>query len=84
MKKFFTFFLLFCLLLTIKNTAISQEIAENKKILKIGVLLPLSGEYENLGNSFLKSIQLALYDVSDNKIKIYPIIYLRKKKLEKK
>ena len=28
--------------------------------------------YENLGQSFLKAIQLALYDISDKKIKIYP------------
>ena len=52
MKKFFTILLLFCLLFTINNSAISQEADKNKKLLKIGVLLPLSGEYEILGNSF--------------------------------
>ena len=72
MKKFFTILLLFCLLLTINTRTISQEVDENKKLLKIGVLLPLSGEYEILGNSFLKAIQLALYDISNNKVIIYP------------
>ena len=72
MKKFFKILLLFCLFFTINNSAISQEIDENKKLLKIGVLLPLSGEYEVLGNSFLKAIQLALYDISNDKVIIYP------------
>ena len=36
------------------------------------MLLPLSGEYQTLGESFLKSIQLALYDISNENIKIYP------------
>ena len=72
MKKFFTILLLFCLLLIISTRTISQEVDENKKLLKIGVLLPLSGEYEILGNSFLKAIQLALYDISNNKVIIYP------------
>ena len=72
MKKFFTILLPICLLFAINNSAISQEVDENKKILKIGVLLPLSGEYEILGKSFLKAIQLALYDISNDKVIIYP------------
>ena len=72
MKKFFTILLPICLFFTINSSAISQEVEENKKILKIGVLLPLSGEYEILGNSFLKAIQLALYDISNDKVIIYP------------
>ena len=71
MKKFFSI-LLFCILFIINSSVISQSSEESKKLLKIGVLLPLSGEYENLGNSFLKAIQLALYDISDNEVIIYP------------
>ena len=71
MKKFFSI-LLFCILFIINSSVISQGSEESKKLLKIGVLLPLSGEYENLGNSFLKAIQLALYDISDNEVIIYP------------
>ena len=71
MKKFFSI-LLFCILFIINSSVISQGSEESKKLLKIGVLLPLSGEYEILGNSFLKAIQLALYDISDNEVIIYP------------
>ena len=35
------------------------------KILKIGLLAPLSGEYKELGNSFLYSLQLALEELND-------------------
>ena len=47
--------------------------AENKKDeLKIGLLAPFSGEYKSLGNSLLLSIQLALGEIGDEKIKIIP------------
>ena len=46
---------------------------ENKKDeLKIGLLAPFSGEYKSLGNSLLLSIQLALDEIGDEKIKIIP------------
>ena len=35
-------------------------------------MLPLSGEFQGIGESFLKAIQLALYDISNEDIKIYP------------
>ena len=44
---------------------------ENKKLLKIGVLVPLSGEFKNIGESFLKAIHLALKDISTRNIKFY-------------
>ena len=73
MKKLITILILAYLSFTINSSAASEEKKlENKNILKIGVLLPLSGEYQNIGESFLKSIQLALYDISDQNIKIYP------------
>ena len=34
--------------------------------------MPISGELQNIGESFLKAIQLALYDISNENIKIYP------------
>ena len=46
--------------------------AENKNELKIGLLAPFSGEYKNLGTSLLYSIQLALDEIDDEKIKIVP------------
>jgi len=76
MKKLITFSILTYLLLTINSFAVNQNSdennLENKKILKIGVLLPLSGKFQEIGESFLKAIQLALYDISNENIKIYP------------
>jgi len=76
MKKIFTFAILTYLLFTINSAASNQNIIENntesEKVLKIGVLLPLSGKFQFLGQSFLKSIQLALFDISNKNIKIYP------------
>ena len=77
MKKIITFSILVYLLFTINSSAINNEDSnlnnlENSNFLKIGVLLPLSGKFQNVGESFLKAIQLALYDVSNENIKIYP------------
>ena len=76
MKKLLTFSILTYLLFTINSIAINQDSnennLENEKILKIGVLLPLSGKFKDIGESFLKAIQLALYNISNENIKIYP------------
>ena len=45
---------------------------DNDKTLKIGLLAPLSGEYAELGNSFLFSLQLALEEINDAKVIIIP------------
>jgi len=76
MKNLPIFLILTYLFFTINSHAINQNVSENnledEKILKVGVLLPLSGQFKDLGNSFLKAIQLALYDTSNKNIKIYP------------
>jgi ABC-type branched-subunit amino acid transport system substrate-binding protein len=76
MKKLITFSILSYLLFTINTSADNQSSNESLKkkenILKIGVLLPLSGKFQNIGESFLKSIQLALLEVENKNIKIYP------------
>jgi hypothetical protein len=76
MKKLLIFLILTYLQFVINSWAATENTSENnlenEKILKIGVLLPLSGKYQTLGESFLKSIQLALYDISNKNIKIYP------------
>ena len=76
MKKIITFSILTYLLFTINSNAISENSNENNledsNILKVGVLLPLSGKFQEIGESFLKAIQLALYDISNKNIKIYP------------
>ena len=76
MKKLLTFLIITYLLFTINSNAINQNSnennLENEKVLRIGILLPLSGKFQDLGESFLKAIQLALSDISNENIKIYP------------
>ena len=68
MNKFFkTLFSMFLILLL--ETSISYS--EQSKI-KIGVLVPLSGENASLGKQILNSIRMALIDIDNNKIEIYP------------
>jgi len=45
---------------------------ENNKILKIGLLAPLTGLYSELGNSLLYSLQLALEEIDDKNVFIVP------------
>ena len=40
--------------------------------IKIGLLVPMSGEKNKLGQSIIKSTRLALRDIGNNKIEIYP------------
>mgnify|MGYP001422736954 FL=1 len=49
---------------------ISNAFANNK--IKIGLVVPLSGENKDLGESILKSVRLAVNDIDDNKILIIP------------
>jgi len=52
------------------NSNILSE--ENKKILKVGLLAPLTGQYSGLGNSILYSLQLALEELGDKNVFIFP------------
>jgi len=76
MKKLLIFSILTYLFFTINSSAAdlnsTQNIVENERVLKIGVLLPLSGKFQDTGQSFLKAIQLALFDIGNENIKIYP------------
>ncbi len=62
-------------LLIIFNSYVSADSNSNNNILKIGVLAPLSGELELIGKTILYSTNLALHDIGDKKIKIYPVNY---------
>jgi hypothetical protein len=70
MKKILIYSILTYLLFTINSNAVNQS--SDTKDLKIGILLPLSGPFQEIGQSFLRSIQMALFDIGNKKIKIYP------------
>ncbi len=76
MKKLTAFLILSYLLFTINNFSKSHAANNNNltndDVLRIGVLLPLTGEFKDLGESFLSSIRLALSDIGNTNIKIYP------------
>ncbi len=68
MSKRLLTFLTYLILFVNSNLAYAEE----NKTLKIGLLAPLSGEYEELGNSLLYSLQLALDEINDDKVFIIP------------
>ena len=76
MKKLFTLSILTYLLFTINSSAANkstdENLEKNNEILKIGVLVPLSGEFKQIGQSVLKAIQMAVYELDEPNIKIYP------------
>ena len=45
-----------------------MKVQEENKNLKIGLLAPLTGEYAELGNSLLFSLQLALEEIDDKNV----------------
>jgi len=61
--KFFT--LLLFIIFFVSNASANNKI-------KIGLVVPLSGENKELGESILKSVRLAVNDIDDNKILIVP------------
>ena len=46
--------------------------AEEAKILKVGLIAPLTGEFSELGNSLLYSLQMAVNEIKDKKLFIVP------------
>ena len=54
------------------NTFVFASESKKENVLKIGALLPLSGELKSLGEDMLYAINLALHDIDNPKIKIYP------------
>ena len=45
---------------------------EQNEVLKVGLLAPLTGEFKELGNSLLYSLQLALNEIDDKNVFIIP------------
>ena len=68
MIKIFRFlFLIFCNFIFINNHSFSDE---NK--IRIGLLVPLSGDDAKLGKQIVKATQLALKDINSDRIEIFP------------
>ena len=70
MKKTLNIFLSY-LLITFNSFVFAVE-NNNSNVLKIGILAPFSGEFKSLGETILYSVNLALHDIDDDSIKIYP------------
>ena len=68
MKKKFVIIITYILIFFNSNTLSN----ENNNILKIGLLAPLSGEYKELGESLLYSLQLALDEIGDKNVHVIP------------
>ena len=71
MKLFLTIILYFYLTLFNIHSIASEEQFDQDKI-KIGVLVPLSGENKEIGISILNSVRMAITNIDDKKIEIYP------------
>ena len=67
-----TFKIILSYLLITFNTYVLADQNSSANILKVGVLAPLSGEFKTLGETILYSINLALHDIDNNAVKIYP------------
>jgi len=67
MKKIIQF-IIFTFIGLILN--ILQSLADEK--IRIGLVVPLSGEYEEVGNSILKSARLAINKIDDERMEIVP------------
>ena len=66
-SKFFLF--IFYIIFAVNSNLLSDE---KNKILKVGLLAPLSGPYNEIGNSLLLSLQLALEEIDDKNLIIVP------------
>ena len=66
-KIFRILFLLFLSLIFISVQSLSEE---NK--IKIGLLVPLSGDNAEIGKQIVKATRMALKDINSSKIEIYP------------
>ena len=67
MLKFFKILNLVLLLILYLNSQVSA----NEKKIKIGLLIPITGENKKIGKQIIKSTRMALKDIGENKVEIY-------------
>ena len=67
MKKIYIILLKIFLIIVFVN----QKVLSNEKI-KVGLIVPLTGEYSYIGKSILKSTRMALSKINDDRITVIP------------
>lgn len=68
MNKIFKIAIIICLYISFTNLSLR---AEEEKI-KIGLLVPITGDHKELGQLLIKASLMALKDINDQKLEIYP------------
>ena len=58
--------------LFISTNLLFLQVAKSTEKIKIGLLVPMSGTNEDIGKSIIKAVSLAVKDIDNNKIEIYP------------
>ena len=51
---------------------LAKETRSDESVLKVGLIVPLSGKHQEVGKSVLNSIRLALSKINNNQIEIFP------------
>ena len=51
---------------------LAKETKSDEGILKVGLIVPLSGRHQEIGKSVLNSIRLALSKINNDQIEIFP------------
>jgi len=64
-------FIKFIIISTLSLITFFQNSFSDEKI-KIGLIVPTSGQYSQLGNSIIKSVRLAVNKIDDDRIQIIP------------
>ncbi len=62
------FFIIY-ILISFNNNSFAEE---NKNLLRVGLLAPFSGQYRDIGQSIMLSLQLALREINNENIIIFP------------
>ncbi len=71
MKFILIFFSIICLSLS-NIYCIAKEPGQDEGILKVGLIVPLSGKHQEIGKSVLNSIRLALSKINNDRVEIFP------------
>tara|TARA_B100001250_G_scaffold79469_1_gene65242 strand:+ start:3129 stop:4283 length:1155 start_codon:yes stop_codon:yes gene_type:complete len=62
----------FIFLILIGWTYLFIQITQAEEKIKIGLLVPMTGTNKNIGQSIIKAVSLAVKDINNNQIEIYP------------